>query len=151
MQEDNNSHDQLKLKNQLCFPLYAASRLMTRLYQPHLEELELTYPQYLVLMVLWEESPLTVKKLGNKIMLNTNTLTPLLKRMEKQEIIVRERSKEDERTVLISLTKKGINLKYKAENIPFELITDMDYPLESIYELKDSLDKFINHITQQNK
>jgi len=151
MQEDNNSHDQLKLKNQLCFPLYAASRLMTRLYQPHLEELELTYPQYLVLMVLWEESPLTVKKLGNKIMLNTNTLTPLLKRMEKQEIIVRERSKEDERTVLISLTKKGLNLKYKAENIPFELITDMDYPLESIYELKDSLDKFINHITQQNK
>jgi len=151
MQEDNNSHDQLKLKNQLCFPLYAASRLMTRLYQPHLEVLELTYPQYLVLMVLWEESPLTVKKLGDKIMLNTNTLTPLLKRMEKQEIIVRERSKEDERTVLISLTKKGLNLKYKAENIPFDLITDMDYPLESIYELKDSLDKFINHITQQNK
>jgi len=113
--------------------------------------LELTYPQYLVLMVLWEESPLTVKKLGDKIMLNTNTLTPLLKRMEKQEIIVRERSKEDERTVLISLTKKGLNLKYKAENIPFDLITDMDYPLESIYELKDSLDKFINHITQQNK
>jgi len=151
MQENNNSHDQLKLKNQLCFPLYAASRLMTRLYQPHLEVLELTYPQYLVLMVLWEESPLTVKKLGDKIMLNTNTLTPLLKRMEKQEIIVRERSKEDERTVLISLTKKGLNLKYKAENIPFDLITDMDYPLESIYELKDSLDKFINHITQQNK
>lgn len=151
MQDDNNSHDQLRLKNQLCFPLYAASRLMTRLYQPYLEELELTYPQYLVLMVLWEEDSLTVKKLSDKLMLNTNTLTPLLKRMEKQEIITRQRSTEDERSVIINLTKKGQNIKYKAENIPFDLINDMEYPLEYIYELKDSLDKFINHITTQNK
>ena len=99
---------QLKLENQICFPLYAASRLVTREYQPHLDKLGITYPQYLVLMVLWENNGLTVNDISEKLILNTNTLTPLLKRMEKQQLLSRRRDVADERKVLISLTEKGM-------------------------------------------
>lgn len=111
----------LLLKNQLCFPLYAASRLVINLYQPLLNELELTYPQYLILLVLWEEDGQTVNSIGGKLLLASNTLTPLLKRMEAKEIILRSRLKEDERKVLISLTLKGKEMKAKALEIPVRL------------------------------
>lgn len=97
--------DQLKLENQICFSVYAASRLITREYQPYLDQLGVTYPQYLVLMVLWESDEISVNDIAKKLILNTNTVTPLLKRMEKQGLLKRERSKTDKRKVIICLTK----------------------------------------------
>ena len=93
-------YEQLKLENQLCFPVYAASRLITREYQPFLDKLKITYPQYLVLMVLWEHGSLPVNDIAKKLILNTNTITPLLKRMEQQGLIIRNRSDKDERKVM---------------------------------------------------
>lgn len=110
--------DLLKLENQICFPVYAASRLITRLYQPMLEELELTYPQYLVMLLLWEKDHRNVSDLSKCLYLESNTLTPLLKRMEQAGFIQRSRSSEDERVVLISLTKTGAALKEKASKVP---------------------------------
>ena len=94
-------YENLKLENQICFPVYAASRLITREYQPLLDKLGITYPQYLVLMVLWENDRLQVNDIAKKLILNTNTITPLLKRMEKQGLIIRKRSEQDERSVLV--------------------------------------------------
>ena len=96
--------NQLKLENQLCFPVYAASRLIIREYQPYLDKLKITYPKYLVLMILWEKDAVPVNDIAKKLILNTNTITPLLKRMEKQGLVKRERSVEDERKVIIQLT-----------------------------------------------
>ena len=108
------AYEQLKLENQLCFPVYAASRLITREYQPFLDQLKITYPQYLVLMVLWEHDGLPVNDIAKKLFLNTNTITPLLKRMEQQGLIKRNRSEADERKVLVQLTGKGKKLQEKA-------------------------------------
>ena len=106
------------LENQLCFLLYASSREMTKRYKPLLEKLEITYPQYLVLLLLWEQDTLTVKKLGELLSLDSGTLTPMLKRMEQNGLLIRERSTQDERSVFIRLTKKGVNLKGEACVIP---------------------------------
>lgn len=101
------SENKMKLENQICFSLYATTREMTKLYRPLLAELNITYPQYLVLLALWETSPLSVKELGERLYLDSGTLTPMLKRMEKEHLIERYRSKEDERRVLVGLTDKG--------------------------------------------
>ena len=108
----------LQLDHQLCFALYSASLAMTTLYTPLLSALNLTYPQYLVLLVLWEQDSLTVTALGERLHLNSGTLTPLLKRMEVSKLVVRERSLEDERRVLVSLTPEGKKLKSRAATIP---------------------------------
>ena len=136
--------DTLLLQNQLCFPVYAASRLIIREYQPYLDKLNLTYPQYIALMVLWEKDGLTVNEIGEKLILKTNTVTPLLKRMEQQELLKRERSSEDERRVIISLTKKGRDLREKAREIPDALsckILEGPFDREELVSLKKSLDK----------
>ena len=139
-----HNYETLKLENQLCFPFYAVSRLITRSYQPHLEKLDLTYPQYLVLLVLWEHNSLTVNEISEKLILNTNTLTPLLKRLEKQEIITRKRSEIDERKVLIALTKKGEELREKACEIPLKMVQDMaGFSIEELIALKGQLHKLI--------
>src|SRR6056297_1041292 len=114
-------YEQLKLENQLCFPVYAASRLITREYQPFLENLGITYPQYLVLMVLWEDDCLPVNDIAKTLILNTNTITPLLKRMEQQGLLFRKRSDKDERKVIVKLTEKGKDLQKEAVKIPEEL------------------------------
>ena len=101
------SQESLWLENQLCFPLYAVSRMVTKLYTPFLEKLDITYPQYLVLLVLWKEDQITVSDISEQLYLESNTLTPLLKRMEKKELICRERSKEDERQVLVNETSQS--------------------------------------------
>ncbi len=111
-------YDQLKLDNQLCFRLYTASRLVTQAYRPLLEPLGLTYPQYLVLMVLWEQDNRLVGDLCRRLMLDTNTLTPLLQRMEKEGLVVRTRGIAYGRQTLVSLTKKGIHLEEQAKEIP---------------------------------
>ena len=110
--------DKLLLENQLCFPLYVASKEIIRKYKTYLDPLELTYTQYLVMMVLWEHKSINVKHLGEILYLDSGTLTPLLKKMEKNEYIQRVRNKDDERNVIISLTNKGIKLKDNAKDIP---------------------------------
>ncbi len=119
------TYEQLKLENQVCFPIYAASRLITREYQPLLDELGLTYPQYLALMVLWEHDGLPVNEIGHKLLLNTNTVTPLLKRMEAQGLVTRRRSADDERRVIVALTPQGLALQAQAAAIPEKLIAGL--------------------------
>ncbi len=110
--------DVLKLENQLCFPLYAAAKEVVKAYTPFLSPLGLTYTQYLVLLVLWEKEAMSVKELGELLFLDSGTLTPVLKRLEKQGLLKRERSKEDERVVIAELTDEGQSLKEKAVEIP---------------------------------
>ena len=133
----------LKLDNQLCFRLYAASRLVTRLYQPQLEPLGLTYPQYLVLLVLWEQSPCNVKTLGERLLLQSNTLTPLLKRLEQQGLIHRERDAKDERVVWIQLSEAGQALEAQCACIPAQLLTQLTEPKSAWLELGQQLDKVL--------
>lgn len=138
--------EKLKLENQLCFPVYAASRLITREYQPFLDSLDITYPQYLVLMVLWENDNLPVNDIAKKLILKTNTITPLLKRMEQQGLIKRTRSAEDERKVLVQLTEKGTNLQVKAAPIPDELVrrlSESEINFDDLLKLKESLNSII--------
>jgi len=111
-------YDQLKLENQLCFRLYSASRLVTQAYRPLLEPLGLTYPKYLVLLVLWEHKKQTVGEIGERLMLESNTLTPLLQRMDREGLIVRTKGLSDTRQTVVELTPKGKNLKHKAKDIP---------------------------------
>ena len=111
-------YEQLLLKNQLCFPLYACSRKIVNAYQPHLKPLGLTYTQYIVFMALWEHKEMTVGQLGETLMLDAGTLTPLLKKLEKDGYVTRARSKEDERVTIIKLTDKGEDLKEQCKDIP---------------------------------
>jgi len=140
------AYDQLKLENQLCFPVYAASRLITQEYQPYLNELGITYPQYLVLMLLWEKGEMHVNDIAKKLILNTNTITPLLKRMEQQGIIQRQRSTTDERKVAVSLTEEGKSLEAKASKIPEMLANKLlsgNLQLNDIISLKNNLEVLI--------
>jgi MarR family transcriptional regulator, organic hydroperoxide resistance regulator len=115
----NTEPDQaLRLDNQLCFALYSASLAMTKIYKPLLDELGITYPQYLVLLVLWENDGLTVSELGGHLYLDSGTLTPLLKRMESADLLTRLRDTQDERRVLIRLSAAGRKLKTRARRIP---------------------------------
>ncbi|WP_461101568.1 MarR family winged helix-turn-helix transcriptional regulator [Spirosoma koreense] len=140
------TNELLKLENQLCFPLYAASRLVTQCYQPVLDELGLTYPQYLVLLVLWETDAVSVKVLSEKLRLQSNTLTPLLKRMQEMGLIDRVRSQEDERSVIISLTPKGNQLQSEAPKVVNQLMTNMGLTTEEAHQLYGLLYKLIRGI-----
>ena len=111
----------LKLENQLCFPLYAAARKITGLYTPYLKPLGLTYTQYILFMVLWEEDHLPVGSIGERLHLDNGTLTPMLKKLESAGYLTRERSKADERSVIVTLTEKGRDLAEQAKNIPGEV------------------------------
>lgn len=142
-----NELDSLKLENQLCFLLYASSRELTKKYKPLLEELDVTYPQYLVLLLLWEHRSLSVKEMGNYLYLDSGTLTPMLKRMEQQGLLQRKRSLEDERSVLITLTENGASLQQKAECIPTEVTKLFGKSDEEIDELKQSLLKLLQNLT----
>lgn len=126
----------LRLDQQLCFPLYAASNLLTRLYRPLLAELDLTYPQYLVMLALWERSPAGVGELGERLYLDSGTLTPLLKRLESAGWVVRERDTQDERRVQVSLTDQGRSLRKKALLIPGALACRVDLSMAQARELR---------------
>lgn len=115
---EENKYDCLKLDNQLCFPMYAASRKIVKTYTPYLKPLGLTYTQYITLMVLWEEGEVKIKDLGEKLYLDTGTLTPLLKKMEDAGLLTRKRSEEDERVVNVKITDKGMQLRDKCLDIP---------------------------------
>ena len=114
-------YEQLKLDNQLCFPLYACSRKIVNAYTPFLKPLGLTYTQYIVFMVLWEEEQINVGDLGRRLKLDAGTLTPLLKTLEKNGYVTRSRSKEDERITIISITKKGEELKEECKEVPMKV------------------------------
>ena len=144
---------QLELDQQVCFPIYSASRLITKAYKPFLKNLGLTYPQYLVLMVLWENDSISVNKISEKLLLQTNTLSPLLKRLEKMSLLERKRSDEDERNVIIELTNKVKKLKEKAANIPEKLLDILlteKVELSEIIHLKDVLNQWIEILSKNN-
>lgn len=137
----------LKLENQLCFPLYALSRQITNLYRPLLEKLDLTYPQYLVMLLLWEHPELSVKAIGEYLKLDSGTLTPLLKRLEKRELLTRTRDQQDERLVKISITTIGEELKLKARDIPAALSQQLPIGAEEGRQLVKQLRTILNSIS----
>jgi DNA-binding MarR family transcriptional regulator len=138
----------LRLDRQLCFPLYAASRLMTRLYQPLLEPMGLTYPQYVVLMILWEETSCTVSQLCRRALLNTNTLTPLLKRLELSGYLTRRRDAGDERVVRVQLTAAGAALQERCGCIPASLLVSLGCSEQELGALKGMLDKLVARLSR---
>lgn len=138
-------HEAMKLSNQLCFPLYAASRSVVSLYTPYLKELDLTYTQYIVFLVLWEKDGITVGEMCNRLMLDNGTLSPLLKKMQQAGYIKRTRSEEDDRIVLITLTDEGRALQEKAKDVPRNVAGCVDLPPEKakmlyslLYELLEN-------------
>ena len=137
------SNEALQLDHQLCFALYSASLAMTKLYKPLLDELELTYPQYLALLALWEKDGLTVSELGQRLFLDSGTLTPLLKRLEENGLVLRERSSADERVVDISLTPAGRALRQKCAAIPGQLFERLGYSAGDADKLKKQLDRLL--------
>jgi len=134
---------ELLLSNQLCFPLYAASRLVMRLYQPMLAPHGLTYTQYVVLLILWEKSPRTVTEIGERALLESSTLTPLLKRLEQLGYVRRQRSQDDERIVQVHLTPAGEALRTSCRCVPKALMQDMDFPVDRAIQLKGLLEELI--------
>lgn len=138
--------DLLCLDKQLCFSIYVLHREMMQKYRPLLDELDLTYPQYIAMMALWKEDNLTVNQLGEKLQLDNGTLTPLLKRLELKELLTRTRSKEDERVVKILLSEKGKSLKDQATCVPTKILDAMNLDLEEMKQLKSLSDKIISRI-----
>ena len=147
-------YDQLKLQNQLCFRLYTASRLVTQTYFPILENIGITYPQYLVLMVLWEEDGMKVMELAHKLFLDSNTVTPLVQRMDKLGIVKREKGKVDGRETYVHLTEKGKELQEKAKDVPscmLERILTEAMQMEDIKALSTQLDNLIDNLSEQRE
>ncbi|MCI0921985.1 MarR family winged helix-turn-helix transcriptional regulator [Sphingobacterium rhinopitheci] len=139
-------NESLKLSNQLCFPIYSLSKEIINMYRPLLMDLDITYPQYLVLMVLWEHKRLNVSEIGALLKLDSGTLTPLLKRLENKDIVVRKRSVDDERVVQIALTEKGIALQEKASCIPSQLMEKIDLSKQEQEFLIQTIHKIFNSI-----
>jgi DNA-binding MarR family transcriptional regulator len=137
----------LLLDNQLCFALYSASLAMTKLYKPLLEDLGLTYPQYLVMLVLWEQDGLTVSALGERLFLDSGTLTPLLKRMEQSGLVTRQRSAEDERRVEVRLTSDGKKLKTRATSVPACVVEAAGCPISELMTLTHEVQALRNRLT----
>ena len=118
---DNSKYSVLKLENQLCFPLYACSREIVKRYKPFLDQIDLTYTQYLTMMVMWERKSVNVKELGECLYLDSGTLTPLLKKLESKGFVTRMRSEKDERNLVVAITDEGEKLKEKAVEIPLQI------------------------------
>ncbi|WP_375756153.1 MarR family winged helix-turn-helix transcriptional regulator [Corallococcus exercitus] len=145
-----STDDLLRLDLQLCFPLYAASRAMVQAYTPLLAKLGLTYPQYLVMLVLWETDGVTVKELGEKLYLDSGTLTPLLKRLETQGFVRRERSTEDARSVTVSLTAQGKGLRRKAAAIPEAIVCRTGLTLEELSRLRRDIQRLFEKVSSRS-
>ena len=144
-------YDCLKLSNQLCFPLYACSKEIIKRYNPILEELDLTYTQYIAMMVLWEEKSLNVKKLGSYLYLDSGTLTPLLKKLESKGYVERHRSKEDERVLMVSITEKGENLGEKAVEVPAKMCSCLPLSEDEAKNLRKLLNKILEYIYKEEQ
>ena len=138
-----NPDEALKLENQLCFPLYAAARRVMGVYTPYLKPLGLTYTQYIVFMVLWEKDSVPVSEIGERLLLDSGTLTPLLKKMEKAGYLTRERSKLDERSVIVSLTDEGRAMKERVQDVPRQVGKCVTIPFEEAVQLHNTLYKLL--------
>lgn len=147
MNEQN--FDSLRLENQLCFPLYACSREIIKRYKPFLDELDLTYTQYIAMMVLWEKKAVNVKELGKALYLDSGTLTPLLKKMETKGLVVRARSEKDERNLIVRITDEGEVLRQKAASIPGQIAACTDLSAEEAMTLYGILYKLLGTFGQQ--
>lgn len=143
--------EQLKLTNQVCFPVYTLAKEVISLYRPILKKLDLTYPQYLVMLVLWEEGDQSVSEIGSKLNLDSGTLTPLLKRLEHKKLIERKREITDERVVKINLTELGKNIQEKAECVPGQIMTSLNISVDKLTELKNIIEHILNQINGKNK
>ena len=135
--------DSLKLENQLCFPLYSASREVVKKYHPYLTEIGLTYTQYITMMVMWEEKQISVKELGEKLFLDSGTMTPVLKSLEQKGFVTRKRSEEDERSVIVKITESGEKLKESAMEIPLKVAGCVGLEVEEAKELYKLLYKIL--------
>ncbi len=136
--------DALRLSNQLCFPLYAAAKGVVKMYAPFLDTLDLTYTQYITMMVMWEKKQVSVKELGESLYLDSGTLTPLLKRLEARGLVSRQRSREDERVLIVELTDEGERLKEKAAGVPAEMGKCMSLSAEEARALYALLYKLLD-------
>ena len=145
------NYDCLKLENQLCFPLYACSKELIRKYKPYLDEIDLTYTQYIAMMVIWEAKQINVKSLGEKLFLDSGTLTPLLKKLENKGYITRKKSSSDERNLNIMITEEGEKLKEVAKIIPSEIGKCLNLTDEEMITLYQILYKVLNNNTILNK
>ena len=139
-------YESLKLSKQLCFPLYACSREMIKLYKPYLDELGLTYTQYITLMVLWEHKAMTVKALGQELYLDSGTLTPLLKKLEEKGLVTRRRSDLDERNLIVTITELGESMRDRALHIPGEMTKCINLPREDIRDLYRMLHQLLEYV-----
>lgn len=146
--KNKNLPANLTLDKQVCFSLYSASNAMSRAYRPLLETLDLTYLQYIVMMVLWEHETMNVKTLGAKVHLDSGTLTPLLKRLEGKELIIRARSKEDERVRIITLTDAGKEMSNKAQQVPIEMSCKSKMSTEELAILKQSCETLLANLNE---
>lgn len=141
-----DKYDNIKLENQLCFPLYACSKEVVRQYKPYLDELNLTYTQYITMLVMWEHGELNVKEIGSYLYLDSGTLTPLLKKLEDKGYITRTRSRTDERNLAVAVTKEGLALREKAVSIPEKLAGCISFSSEDSVQLYNLLYKLLGQL-----
>ena len=141
-------YEALKLKNQICFPLYACSKEIVKAYKPYLDELDLTYTQYITMMVMWEHRELRVKDIGAYLFLDSSTLTPLLKRLEEKGYVVRKRSAQDERDLIVTLTENGEALKERAVTVPERLSTCVELDAQKAQTLYALLYEVLGKLTK---
>lgn len=144
----SKKYDALKLENQICFPLYACAKEIVRKYKPFLDEIELTYTQYITMMVLWDKKQMNVKTLGEYLYLDSGTLTPVLKKLEAKKFIKRSRDKEDERNLCVSITDEGEKLKEKAADIPDKISHCVNLSQEEAQQLYTLLYKTLGDLSQ---
>ena len=149
--ETETKYDCLKLRNQICFPLYACSKEIIKRYKPFLDALDLTYTQYITMMVLWEYKEMNVKELGNFLFLDSGTLTPLLKKLESKNYIQRQRMEKDERSVLIKITEEGEKLKEQALSVPAKMATCVSLDPQDAQMLYTLLHKVLAAFQQESQ
>ena len=148
---DYNYREAMKLDNQLCFPIYAASRIVTSLYTPYLRPLGLTYTQYILFLVLWEKDGLTVGEICKRLMLDSGTLSPILKKLRQQGYIEKQQSVSDERSYIITLTEKGRELQLQAKDIPLQVGSCVSIAPEKALQLRDLLNELLENQTTDIK
>ena len=144
----SNKYDVLKLENQLCFPLYVCAKEVVRAYKPYLDELDITYTQYITMMVMWEYNELRVKEIGEHLYLDSGTLTSVLKKLEEKGFVTRRRSEKDERDLIVTITDKGTALKEKAVHVPERLGACVELDPQKAKALYDTLYEVIGKLTK---
>ena len=145
------TYDELKLENQLCFPLYACAKEIIRAYKPHLDKLDLTYTQYITMLVLWEKKSCNVKTLGEMLFLDSGTLTPVLKKLENKGYVERKRSKEDERALIVTITDEGERLKERAVEVPKAMGQCVGLQADEAIQLYELLYKVLRNLSADDE